>query len=89
MPAHQPPLFRELDHRSRDGVDVRLLWNQSDGRVCVAVTDATTGDAFTVDVVAPDRALDVFEHPFAYAAIHGIDTSGVDLAPMTHWLRTA
>jgi hypothetical protein len=38
MPADQPLSFiRELDRRAIDGVDVRVLWNEYDGRVVVAV----------------------------------------------------
>jgi len=59
--------FRELDHRSNDRIDVRLLWHQRDDRVIVAVADGKTGERFTVDVRAGQSALDVFHHPFAHA----------------------
>lgn len=87
MTVEDLPLSRELDHRSSDGVDVRLLWNEDDGSVSVAVLDATTGDHFCVQVLACDRALDVLDHPFAYAAWRGVDTSGVDVEPMLERLR--
>jgi hypothetical protein len=61
-------LIRELDHRVSDGIDVRLLWSQRDGRVLVAVADAKTGDAFSVEVRDGERPADVFRHPYAYAA---------------------
>jgi hypothetical protein len=60
--------FRELDHRSNDRIEVRLLWRPSDDRVIVAVADGKTGERFTVDVRKGESALDVFHHPFAYAA---------------------
>ena len=60
--------MRELHSRSNDGIDVRLLWSEHDDQVLVAVTDGKTGDEFTVEVREGDRALDVFQHPFAYAA---------------------
>jgi hypothetical protein len=60
--------FRELDYRANDGIDVRLLWRSSDNRLLVAVSDSKSGDAFTVDVGPHDRPLDVFHHPYAYAA---------------------
>jgi hypothetical protein len=72
-PTHDPfiadaiPVIRELDHRRNDGIDVRLLWNQSDDRVMVAVSDAKTGDAFEIEVAADD-ARDAFHHPYAHAA---------------------
>ena len=61
-------LMRELDHRSSDGIDVRLLWCERDGRVLVAVSDTKTGEAFSIEVREGERALDVFHHPYAYAA---------------------
>ena len=59
---------RELDHRRADGIDVRLLWIPER----VAVDDTKTGDSFEVDVLAGERALDVFHHPYAYAALRGV-----------------
>jgi hypothetical protein len=61
-------LTRELDSRTSDGIEVRLLWSEHDGRVLVAVNDSKTGDAFSVEVREGERALDVFHHPYAYAA---------------------
>ena len=61
-------LTRELDSRTSDGIEVRLLWSEHDGRVLVAVNDSKTGDAFSVEVRDGERALDVFHHPYAYAA---------------------
>jgi hypothetical protein len=67
MDMHSTSALRELDHRVSDGIDVRLLWRSHDDRVLVAVSDAKTGDAFTLEVGPDQRALDVFHHPFAYA----------------------
>ncbi len=61
--------FRELDSRTNDRIEVRLLWRQRDDRVIVAVADGKTGERFTVDVREDENALDVFHHPFAYAAV--------------------
>lgn len=63
-------VIRELDRRRSDGIDVRLLWNQTDDQVVVAVSDAKTGDAFAI-AVEPDQALTAFHHPYAYAASRG------------------
>ena len=60
--------FRELDRRSSDRIEVRLLWRQRDDRVIVTVADDKTGERFTVDVPRGQSALDVFHHPFAHAA---------------------
>ncbi len=67
MTATTTHLMRELDRRTSDGIDVRLLWSQHDNRVLVAVNDSKTDEAFTVEVRDGERALDVFHHPYAYA----------------------
>jgi hypothetical protein len=46
---------------------VRLLWCERDGRVLVAVNDAKTGEAFTVEVREGENAMQVFNHPYAYS----------------------
>jgi hypothetical protein len=58
---------RELASRERDGVSVRLLWHPRENAVTVSVEDARVGESFQL-AVAPERALDAFHHPFAYAA---------------------
>jgi hypothetical protein len=70
-PASAAPVIRELDHRRNDGIDVSLLWNQTDDRVTVAVCDIKTGEAFEIEVEA-DEALDAFRHLYAHAAFHGV-----------------
>ena len=66
--------LRELDHRRSDRIDVHLLWREEDGQVIVTVSDEKTGDRFTIHVREDEQAHDVFHHPYAYAAYHGIDT---------------
>ena len=57
----------ELHHRSADGIEVSLLWSRVTNALTVAVEGSRSGTSF--EVLAPaDRALDVFEHPYAYAA---------------------
>jgi hypothetical protein len=45
-----------------------LLWRQADDRLTVSVADSRTGDSFELPARA-ENALDVFYHPFAYAAV--------------------
>jgi hypothetical protein len=59
--------MRELHSRMTGGIHVRLLWCEGDGRVFVAVNDHRTGDDFSVEVPEDQRALQVFDHPYAYA----------------------
>jgi hypothetical protein len=75
MTAQMLYTTRELHSRVTDGIQVRMLWNEHDGRVTVTVVDDKMGDAFVVDVLPGERAMDVFHHPYAYAAWHGIETS--------------
>jgi hypothetical protein len=58
---------RELAARESHGIHVLLLWDPSDDALTVSVEDSRQGDRFQL-AVAPDRALDAFYHPFAYAA---------------------
>ncbi|HEX2346412.1 MAG TPA: hypothetical protein VHI12_07495 [Gaiellaceae bacterium] len=58
---------RELAARESDGIHVLLLWHPEDDGLSVIVEDERVGDRFQL-AVAPDRALDAFYHPFAYAA---------------------
>jgi hypothetical protein len=56
----------ELAFRSSCDIDVSLLWDRERNVLSVQVIDWRTDDDFTI-AVAPDRALEVFEHPYAYA----------------------
>jgi hypothetical protein len=58
--------LRELDQRTTDGIDVRLLWDPQTNRVSVAVADLHTGELLHFGVDGRD-ALDAFHHPYAYA----------------------
>jgi hypothetical protein len=57
----------ELAHRTSDGIDVYLFWNEPTSRVTVSVLDARTDDGFELEVDGR-HALDAFNHPYAYAA---------------------
>jgi hypothetical protein len=59
--------LRELARRENDGVEVALLWSRGDDRLTVTVSDSRSGERFALDA-APDEALDVCEHPYAYAS---------------------
>ena len=72
---------RELAHRTGNGIEVSLLWTKSTNTVTIAVADAQSGEEleFTVD---PSRALDAFNHPYAYAATVRVpSTLATRLAP--------
>ena len=65
--------FRELAHRSNDGLDVALLWDQASDNLAVTVHDQRSGIAFELVMERGVEALDVFRHPFAHAAWRGVD----------------
>jgi hypothetical protein len=58
--------WTELADRETDGLEVRLLWSETTGRVLVAVDDTRVGHRFAFDVPRGE-ALAAFHHPFAYA----------------------
>jgi hypothetical protein len=61
------PAARELALRESNGVRVVLLWHPREVVVTVSVEDARAGQRFELPV-EPERALEAFYHPFAYAA---------------------
>ena len=63
---------RELDFRASDGVEIALLWSQCDERLIVQVIDTKLADSFRLEV-DPTEAVDVFQHPYAYAAFRGVE----------------
>ncbi len=75
--GHRREIARELDSRVNDGIAVRLLWHPDSGRLSVGVNDTKTGERFEVLVREGDRPLEVFHHPYAFAAWRGMATSEV------------
>jgi hypothetical protein len=71
----------ELDSRTQDGVEVSLLWQPETDVVLVEVRDWRVGQSFQL-VVDAEEALDVFRHPFAYAAFRGVWHSSEEAAPL-------
>jgi YD repeat-containing protein len=71
MTSHHDTI--ELDSRTTDGIEVRLLWHQAENRVTVTARDERSGEVLEVTVRHGENALDVFHHPYAYAAFHGVE----------------
>ena len=67
-----PAGYEELTRRESNGIAVALLWRRADDRVKVTVSDETTENSFEIDV-AEASPMDVFHHPYAYAAFRGVD----------------
>lgn len=70
-------LPRELHSRASAGIQVSLWWSPADGRTWVAVRDGPADAGFVLPVLTGERARDVFDHPYAYAAHHGVPTTRV------------
>jgi hypothetical protein len=56
----------ELAYRENAGIAVSLRWNPDTGDVSVLVEDSELGESFVLPA-APEQALQVFHHPYAYA----------------------
>jgi hypothetical protein len=63
--------FRELACRQSGGVEVVLFWHELGGDVVVCVSDSRSGAYFELAAASKD-ALDVFHHPYAYAAFEDV-----------------
>jgi hypothetical protein len=63
----------ELARRENNGITVTLLWSRRTGLVTVAVADAANDEYFELVLEEHERAMDVFNHPFAHAAARGLD----------------
>ena len=50
-----------------------LLWAEDTDAVAVLVRDESTHDQFELSVESGANALDIFEHPYAYAAWRGVN----------------
>ena len=66
----------ELAYRENDGIAVTLFWHSRSNSLSVSVYDWRNGDWFELDA-SPRNALDVFEHPYAYAAHRGVGPAAV------------
>jgi hypothetical protein len=71
--------YRELAYRETDGLEIVLFWHQASGRITVTVSDTRTGAYFELDA-PPEEALEVFHHPYPYAAASGVPYD-TDLLP--------
>jgi hypothetical protein len=56
----------ELAYREGAGIAVSLRWNRQTGDVRIVVEDGELGESFVLPA-APEQALRVFHHPYAYA----------------------
>ena len=66
---------RELSHRSNGGIDVTLYWHPTLDELTVCVRDHRHSAYFEI---RPQRhqALDVYNHPYAYAEFAHVPAEG-------------
>ncbi|MDX6594160.1 MAG: hypothetical protein QOJ13_3356 [Gaiellales bacterium] len=65
---------RELAHRSSDGIDVTLFWDDADDSLAVVLFDSKIDELLEI-AVRPDQAMNAFHHPYVYSALHKMHTS--------------
>jgi hypothetical protein len=74
MPSHLNTLEREerveLAHRQSSGIEVSLLWDRRRDVAAVCVVDQGR-TSFELVLSGHESPLDVFHHPYAYAAMRG------------------
>jgi hypothetical protein len=70
---------RELAERTSSGTLVRLFWRQGTRELWVEVWEPEF-DVTIVIPAEPERALEAFHHPYAYAASHGVIPRAAPLA---------
>ena len=63
----------ELAEREHNGLAVTLYWVRQTSILIVTVVDSRTGQSFELVLEEGDPPLDVFHHPYAYAAARGLD----------------
>jgi hypothetical protein len=70
---------RELAFRANDGIEVVLFWHERTNELTVCVSDKRSGASFAL-AADPREALDVFYHPYSYAAFRGVSCTDALLA---------
>ena len=74
--------LEELAYRENNGIEVTLLWDRTGGTFAVFVVDSRRDERFELDV-AGSEAMEVFHHPYAYAAFRGVEPRKLGLATET------
>jgi hypothetical protein len=69
---------RELAERTSNGTVMRLFWLQGTQELWVEICEPEF-DVTIVIPAEPDRALEAFHHPYAYAAAHGVLPQAAEL----------
>jgi hypothetical protein len=81
LDVHLGDGISELSSRSANGIDVALVWRHRDDTAIVVVADHRTGEELALEVHDGDNALDMFHHPYAYAATRSFGEPVVHISP--------
>ena len=68
-----------LASRKNAGIRVTLRWAADTNTIAVLARDDSTNEQFELLVEPETNPIDVYEHPYAYAAWRGIDYRAADL----------
>ena len=63
---------KELASRRSGTAEVVLFWSKRTHRAAVKLEDEATGESVELALLPTDDPLDVFNHPYAYAARRGL-----------------
>jgi hypothetical protein len=63
---------KELASRHSGSVEIALLWSKRTHRAAVTLEDAVTGELIELPLMPADDPLDVYNHPYVYAAARGL-----------------
>jgi hypothetical protein len=72
---------KELALRRSGTSEIALFWSRRTHRAAVKLEDDATGVTFELPLGAGDDPLDVFEHPYAYAAARHLDVNPAGASP--------
>ena len=70
--------------RASNGTQVRLLWRRGTRQLWVEVREPERDRALVIPV-RPQRALDAFHHPYAYAGVPSIGLTAESRAVSERW----
>lgn len=74
--------YIDLATRFAGSINVALFWDRINGDLVVVAHDDLTGEDLRIEV-EPDRAAEVFRHPFAYASQGLVVRSKLATSPQT------
>jgi hypothetical protein len=66
---HSPKM---LASRQSGTTEIALFWSKRKHRAAVAVDDEATGDHFELEINPEDDPLDLYNHPYPYAAVRHV-----------------